>query len=883
MRKSVSICGFILVLLANYSCGGKHAISSDLFAAYYTKVSSDEEFEKYSRTGDHADIVVNITKAGGKLVFWRGSSHLPYWETAKGRWFLEELIKRRGDGTQSMPDRVNTYSRVFIIKNTQDEAVIHWRYLARFSGTNPHSGVEATKFVDEYFTIFPTGRVIRTVKEGTAKIDAWLDPGEQTVQTFTLQKSGIADVKITTPSPTRIPAPAAASPIITRTAREPASWWKFDEAAGDRAIESVSGQACVITGHKSLWRKGISGTALQFDGYTSLVTLPNADAPRISEAVTIEGWVAIGAYPWNWVPVVQSGDEEGYYLGIDGYGSVGFKLKIEGRWEELISTRRLDRRRWFHIAGTYTKLTGEMKIYIDGQVVEQRNVAKAGIDASSSEVLIGKGKDYRPINPVRKNTFIDSYSFDGLIDEVRIYAEAISPDDIALSFAGFRPPDRLRDNPDMDARILPAGETTGKFGARYTHLKYYDTWDNLWRFGDHPDVVVEFDDLPTKFVFWRGTGYIPMLVNEKGQWYSNEFNETWSTSGQGCQEPMSDKESYTNHARIIENSDARVVIHWRYPLVDVFHVTANYDPETGWGDWSDWYYTIYPDGMAVKRMRLWTHGKRNHEWQESMAIFGPDQHPEQIIEKQNTITMVDLMGHSVGYDWINGPPPNVHLPEDKRIQYVDYTGEYDPVTIGTFVDSNVYGGELTPYAVFPTWNHWPVAQMPSDGRYASFPDRTAHSSLTHLKLPVYRESFGDRPFEEKILMEGMVNKAPEELVPLAKSWLQPADLEVSSGCQSLGYDRAQRAYLLTAHAPSLLFRIKGSEDSPIVNPCFVIKNWQSFTDMAGLSIKGDELLPSQGFRQGIIHDTDGSAAMVIWIKFETTEPVEIVITKTNPF
>ena len=39
--------------------------------------------------------------------------------------------------------------------------------------------------------------------------------------------------------------------------------------------------------------------------------------------------------------------------------------------------------------------------------------------------------------------------------------------------------------------------------------------------------VVAFDALPTKFVFWRGTGYIPMMVNEEGQWYSNEFNETW--------------------------------------------------------------------------------------------------------------------------------------------------------------------------------------------------------------------------------------------------------------------------------------------------------------------------------------------------------------------
>ena len=37
---------------------------------------------------------------------------------------------------------------------------------------------------------------------------------------------------------------------------------------------------------------------------------------------------------------------------------------------------------------------------------------------------------------------------------------------------------------------------------------------------------------------------------------------------------MSDKECYTNHVRIIGNTDARVVVHWRYTLVDVLHVVA---------------------------------------------------------------------------------------------------------------------------------------------------------------------------------------------------------------------------------------------------------------------------------------------------------------------
>ena len=83
-----------------------------------------------------------------------------------------------------------------------------------------------------------------------------------------------------------------------------------------------------------------------------------------------------------------------------------------------------------------------------------------------------------------------------------------------------------------------------------------------------------------------------------------------------------------------------------------------------------------------------------------------------------------------------------HQPMNANIHHVNYKGEYDPVTIvDKILWSNVYGGEITEYAIFPTWNHWPVAQMPSDGRYASYPDRTCHSSLSHIFPPDYSEQF----------------------------------------------------------------------------------------------------------------------------------------------
>jgi hypothetical protein len=168
--------------------------------------------------------------------------------------------------------------------------------------------------------------------------------------------------------------------------------------------------------------------------------------------------------------------------------------------------------------------------------------------------------------------------------------------------------------------------------------------------------------------------------------------------------------------------------------------------------------------------------------------------------------------------------------------------------------------------------------MPSDGRYASFPDRTAHSSLTHVGLPTYKEDFGDRPFEERIILEGMLNKKPLELLPLAKSWMQPPELTEATGCASHGYDRAQRAYVLTADAPRMSFALAASDDNPIYNPCVVIKNWGS-KDRAVLKIDGAEQTFGPDCRQGLIRDTDGSYTKIVWVKREATSPVKFEISK----
>ena len=50
---------------------------------------------------------------------------------------------------------------------------------------------------------------------------------------------------------------------------------------------------------------GVSGQALQLDGIAAHVLVPAASVPRLTGSFTVEGWVALGAYPFNDAPILQ--------------------------------------------------------------------------------------------------------------------------------------------------------------------------------------------------------------------------------------------------------------------------------------------------------------------------------------------------------------------------------------------------------------------------------------------------------------------------------------------------------------------------------------------------------------------------------------------------
>lgn len=861
MRKSFNITSIITGVLLLSTV----AVAAD-FGAYYTRLNYEDKI-----TGKYADVVVELNE-NRRIEFSRESSYLPYWKTENGKWYVDEVIPRSGDGTKLQPDKYNRYSYVRIIENTPDKVVIHWRYFPDFMH------VEMTDVVHEYFTITPDSKVTRKVKKGTKKIDDWHSPENVSVQVLQFKRDGIEELffkqaKISK----RVGKAAKASPLRRNNIGEPAAWWTFDEGMktnSDFTQESISGIDCPIGGPKSYWIRGVSGTALQFDGYTSSVSLPVQYAPRVAGEMTIEAWVAMAAHPFGWVPIIHQAKwgRNGFYLGVNAYGKIGFMANIGREWRSILTDDKLELNRWTHLAVTVNSDTGKVALYIDGEKSAEKTFEGEAIPLANAPLVMGLNSD--PLIPLPRERYRYGHKtcitgFEGAIDEVRIHNGVLSPGKLKKSYSNLKPDASLLNNPGFEKRILPGYPGRAeKFGAFYTKLKYHELWDNLWRTSDYPDIVVKFDESPASVVFWRGPSYGPGWVTENNLWMTDQSVEVGNSVSFG--EHMSDKQGRYTHVRLIENTDARVVVHWRYNVCDIM-----YGFHEGFGDaglWVDEYFSIYPDGVGVRKVnqRSQSYTERPPEkisWQDVQFLAQPGMTPDDVMNLQ-ALDVANLKGETAKMDWTNGIPRKNPLPS-ANIELINFRSDYKVFLAfqeGTFI--NPWGGiGRDAYCHFMVWNHWPVAFIACQGKGSLFPDRVTHSAL----------AAADNAIDHgNMAMYGFTDKPISTLVPLARSWCNPPSVSDTEGFKSDGYDKEQRAYIFSnknRDKPLMLeFKLNATTDSPIVNPALVIKGWGKKD--AELKINGRTIKRGKDFRFGHCRTSEG-LDLIVWLKVQSTKLMEI--------
>jgi len=867
-RLSNVVIAVFMLGISNSSFGG------ETFYAYHTKVShtSTDYYGKY------ADLIV-VLGEGRQLEFTRRTQYLPRWVTSKGSFMVDDFHPERD------MDHNLYYNYVRLMEAGPEKIVVHWRYIPDIelidranADLNPTHIEGFTSVVHELFTITPDGKVEREVKDARgSRYETWIKEAYGDRQTLQLTDDGVKHGPVTWGDKAKTFAPPVEkNPIIdTKGLTEPVLVWTFDEGTVDpedieeiedyemdefvdMVYESRTEELSLISGHMSVYKKGVSGTSLGFDGYYTGISFEE-DVPSLNKSLSLEAWIALDVYPFNEAPIIHKSTgfgKKGFYLGVDAYGKLFFRVN----GAVVKSSKTLPLYTWTHATAILSR--GSASLYLDGNLAGKIRF-KNPIDNADVPYTIGLNTEKeRCTDSVRGHdqNILFIYGLQGMLDEVRVYDTALSEKQVKKHFHTFLPEDRTS---PLQKGVLP-GELgpADSFGAKYKNLEYHELWDRMWRLSDGTDIVVKFEHTPASVVYWRGTNFAANWVTDNNHWMADQSSEIFNKHG--CSEHMSDKQTRHSFARIIENNDARVKIHWRYPCVDVGYVCIDRK------NYTDEYHTIYPDGTGIRKVVYNNTTTEAPGFQDIQYFTNPGETALDVVEL-NAVTVGNIHGEIDEMVWKKpNKNPQTKL-RDATIQYMNTKSDWKVYAI--YPESGIWtwgSFEQSRYTDDPfagPWNHWPISIVPSDGRFAVAPDRVTHFALG-----------AGNAGEEAVVHFGFTDENIDTLIPRARSWQNPPSVSNVSGGISIGYSREEKAFLFeSADTGKLRFTIEANDRSPLVNPAFVIRNYP-FEKMT-VKINGRVMPLGKDCRIGQSYDTKGQPKTIIWLNFisENTIQIELII------
>jgi len=213
-------------------------------------------------------------------------------------------------------------------------------------------------------------------------------------------------------------------PLWSFTTGSPmAAHWKLDETEGQEAADVCGPHNAAIQG-TSDWRpsEGSVGGAMAFDGST----YADAGNLRLADpvgAITVAAWIKVNAFDKPYQAIVTKGDTSWrlsrhketdlLHFACDG-------LKVPS----LSGKTSVTDGKWHHVAGVYDGAM--MYLYLDGQL-ESSQAAGGSIQQNDQPVHIGSNAQ----SPDRL--------WHGMIDDVRLYACALSEEQVKTLCAGQMP------------------------------------------------------------------------------------------------------------------------------------------------------------------------------------------------------------------------------------------------------------------------------------------------------------------------------------------------------------------------------------------------------------------------------------------------------------
>ncbi len=328
-----------------------------------------------------------------------------------------------------------------------------------------------------------------------------------------------------------------------------------------------------------------------------------------------------------------------------------------------------------------------------------------------------------------------------------------------------------------------------------------------------------------QFVFWKKASYIPWWDVEQVA-MTNEFVEAWGGGNQGCNEPMQDRETRYIEVELLENSPARVKVHWRYALTDP-HYNIYFN------EWVDEYYYFYPDGIGGRQVNLWPNSSTKHESFEVLLAKPPGVQTKQLFDEAFA-TLTNLKGEGYSNKYLN-KHRDFHrdfIAEHKEfVVEVHFKERLHPFTVFALRDNLLPG--TTPDLVSvcardvghaDRRGHWPASRYQIDGYNTPGLDVPHHGNIGNVQAMV---DVRNQPTTWTYLI-GIAKENSDKPHNYAKSWLYPG--KFVSQTSDVEYERycfAERAYRFTLDSETRSCRLTFvAEKQPVINPVLIFSGAQ---------------------------------------------------------
>ncbi|MBS2017099.1 MAG: LamG domain-containing protein [Deltaproteobacteria bacterium] len=201
-------------------------------------------------------------------------------------------------------------------------------------------------------------------------------------------------------------------------------YYAFEEGAGTTAHDcSGNGRdGTILRVATDTWTTGLYGKALRVKSPDGCVDLGKVDAFDFKGGFTVMAWANTTTFPSSTSDAIVGKSSD---LGVAGWrmyaGFVqeyGAGVFVPGSGALFVGKEPLPPATWTHLATRFTP-NGNLAFFVDGVNVAEKTWSSALVEDPTTNVRIGCRGD-------------GAGFFDGIIDEVRLYARALTPTEIAI-------------------------------------------------------------------------------------------------------------------------------------------------------------------------------------------------------------------------------------------------------------------------------------------------------------------------------------------------------------------------------------------------------------------------------------------------------------------